>query len=93
MRRRDLLTALAAAVLAPVASAQTLPPELRIEWPQRLPRRVGVQQPGTGARFHLNGRFLGEVRDGQFTALFFGIWLAPWTSEPGLREALLGAVA
>ncbi len=181
MRRRDLLAALAAAALAPAASAQTLPPELRIEWPQMPPRRIGqarmrflglpvydialwapvalrpdtveqqplalqidylrslsgeriaerslaemrrsgpidemraarwldemrrlfpdvaagdritgVQQPGTSARFHLNGRFLGEVRDARFPALFFGIWLAPWTSEPGLREALLGGAA
>ncbi|WP_374568763.1 chalcone isomerase family protein [Ideonella sp.] len=52
-------------------------------------RITGVQVPGQAARFHLNGRFVGELRDTRFTALFFGIWLARWTSEPGLRQALL----
>lgn len=52
-------------------------------------RVTGVQLPGQVARFHLNGRFVGELRDSRFTALFFGIWLARWTSEPGLRQALL----
>jgi hypothetical protein len=39
-------------------------------------RITGVQVPGLAARFHLNGRFVGELRDTRFTALFFGIWLA-----------------
>ena len=30
------------------------------------------------------------MRDAEFTRLFFGIWLSPRTSEPRLREALLG---
>lgn len=54
-------------------------------------RITGVQQPGQAARFHVNGRFAGELRDARFAALFFGIWLAPWTSEPRLRLQLLGA--
>jgi len=53
-------------------------------------RIIGVHQPGEGARFHLNGRLLGEVRDPTFARLFFGIWLSPRTSEPQLRAALLG---
>ncbi len=56
-------------------------------------RITGVQQPGQSARFHVNGRFVGELRDARFAALFFGIWLAPWTSEPQLRRQLLGAAA
>jgi len=55
-------------------------------------RITGVQWPGQAARFHVNGRFVGEVRDARFTALFFGIWLARWTSEPALRQALIGSV-
>lgn len=55
-------------------------------------RITGVQSPGQAARFHANGRFVGEVRDARFTALFFGIWLARWTSEPALRQALIGSV-
>lgn len=54
-------------------------------------RITGVQWPGQAARFHTNGRFSGEVRDPRFAELFFGIWLAPWTSEPTLRQALLGS--
>jgi hypothetical protein len=53
-------------------------------------RITGVHRPGEGARFHFNGRFLGEVRDATFARLFFGIWLSPRTSEPELRAALLG---
>lgn len=56
-------------------------------------RITGVQQPGQAARFHVNGRFAGELRDARFAALFFGIWLAPWTSEPQLRRQLLGAAS
>jgi len=54
-------------------------------------RITGVFRPGEGARFHVNGRFVGEVRDAAFARLFFGIWLSPRTSEPQLRSALLGS--
>jgi hypothetical protein len=56
-------------------------------------RITGVQRPGTGARFFVNGRLQGELPDADFARLFFGIWLSPRTSEPALREALLGASA
>ena len=56
-------------------------------------RVTGVQRPGEGARFHVNGRFIGEVSDAAFARLFFGIWLSPRTSQPKLRAALLGASA
>jgi hypothetical protein len=52
-------------------------------------RITGVHLPGTGAQFWSNGRRLGEIRDSTFAKLFFGIWLAPQTSEPQLRQALL----
>ena len=53
-------------------------------------RLTGVQRPGVATRFFLNGQFRGEVADADFTRLFFGIWLSPRTSEPRLREQLLG---
>jgi Chalcone isomerase-like len=53
-------------------------------------RLTGVQRPGEAARFFVNGQARGEVRDAEFTRLFFGIWLSPRTSQPRLREALLG---
>ncbi len=52
-------------------------------------RMTGVQLPGVATRFFVNGKLTGEVRDAEFTRLFFGIWLAPHTSEPRLRAALL----
>jgi len=52
-------------------------------------RCTGVHAPGQGASFFLNSRSLGGIADGEFATLFFGIWLAPQTSEPGLRQALL----
>jgi hypothetical protein len=54
-------------------------------------RITGVQRPVETARFFVNGQPRGEVRDAEFTRLFFGIWLSPRTSQPRLREALLGA--
>lgn len=52
-------------------------------------RIAGLHVPGVGARFLLNGKPFGEVRDAAFAPLFFGIWLSPATSEPGLRQSLL----
>lgn len=53
-------------------------------------RITGVHLPGQGARFHVNGALRGEWRDADLAQRFFSIWLAPQTSEPALREALLG---
>jgi hypothetical protein len=53
-------------------------------------RITGVNVPGLGARFFVNGQLKGELRDPEFARLFFGIWLADSTSEPALRDALLG---
>ena len=54
-------------------------------------RLTGVHRvDDDAARFFHNGRLRGEWRDSDFARQFFGIWLAPATSEPALREALLG---
>ncbi len=52
-------------------------------------RITGVNLPGVGARFVVNGQVVGEIADAEFARLFFGIWLSPATSEPALRQALL----
>jgi hypothetical protein len=53
-------------------------------------RLTGLNLPGEGARFYLNGQRRGEVRDTEFARRFFGIWLAPQSSDSKLRAALLG---
>ncbi len=56
-------------------------------------RVTGINKPGMGAAYLVNGKSTGEIRDVEFARLFFGIWLSPKTSEPKLRSALLaGAV-
>ncbi|GAB4208122.1 MAG: chalcone isomerase family protein [Tibeticola sp.] len=53
-------------------------------------RITGIHEPGRGVRFLYNGQPRGgPVGDAVFAERFFGIWLAPQTSEPALREALL----
>ena len=54
-------------------------------------RLLGLYRPGQGVVFEQNGRTVGQVDDADFARLFFGIWLSPATSEPALRQALLGA--
>jgi len=54
---------------------------------------TGLHTPGVGARFWLNGQALPPVNDPEFSRLFFGIWLAPTTSEPQLRAALLAGTS
>ena len=53
-------------------------------------RLTGVHRPGEAARFFLNAKLQGELRDADFARRFFGIWLSAQTSEPKLRVALLG---
>ena len=53
-------------------------------------RITGVHLPEGLSRFFHNGSLRGEVRDAEFTRRFFGIWLGEATSEPSLRDSLLG---
>lgn len=57
---------------------------------QRGDRITGLHVPGSGARFYLNDRLLGEIADDAFSRAFFGIWLSPKTSQPRMRETLIG---
>lgn len=56
---------------------------------QKGDRIMGINRPGIGAQFLVNGKVSGEIRDVEFARLFFGIWLSPKTSEPKLRDILL----
>ncbi|MDN3988015.1 chalcone isomerase family protein [Zwartia vadi] len=50
---------------------------------------TGVYRPGEGATFYQQDREIGKVDDA-LARMFFAIWLDPRTSDPGLRQALLG---
>ena len=50
----------------------------------------GVKTIHSTTQFYQNDVFLGEVKDIQFTQRFFNIWLGEKTSEPKMRQTLLG---
>ena len=54
-------------------------------------RIAGAYRAGIapGVRFYLDGKVLADVSDGDFARAFFAIWLAPATTAPKLRSALL----
>lgn len=54
-------------------------------------RLLGLHDGRGDVRFFHNGRQTAQVSDADYARLFFGIWLAPQTSAPALRQALLGA--
>jgi len=60
---------------------------------QKGDRIMGINQPGIGAQFFVNGKASGDIRDSEFARLFFGIWLSPKTSEPKLRDFLLSGAS
>lgn len=53
-------------------------------------RISGQHAPGKGVRFWHNNQPAGQIEDAEFARQFFDIWLAPTTSDPGMRLALLG---
>lgn len=54
-------------------------------------RLTGLHLPNEGTRFFTDGRPGAELPDPRFARLFFGIWLAPGSSEPELRRKLTGS--
>ena len=42
------------------------------------------------AMFYLNNQFIGKIDDAPLSKAFFDIWLSPKTSDPDMRQALLG---
>lgn len=52
-------------------------------------RIAGVNRPGGGARFYVDGSFAGSIDEPEFARAFFAIWLDPRSRAPRLRESLL----
>lgn len=50
---------------------------------------TAVYQPGQGAVFYYQDKTTGTI-DNELARHFFAIWLDPRTSEPSLRQSLLG---
>lgn len=73
------------------AQAQNWQAAMRALFPNVGPgeRITGVNLPGAGAEFWVNGQRVGAVNDTDFARLFFGIWLDERTSEPKMRAQLL----
>lgn len=53
-------------------------------------RLTGIYKPGEGMQLWRGNQPLGGLRDAELARFFFGIWLSPSSSEPGLRKDLLG---
>jgi hypothetical protein len=51
---------------------------------------TGIANTDGSTAFYSNGKPIGVVRDPEFTRQFFNIWLGPKSSEPKLRQQLLG---
>ncbi|MEO8738502.1 MAG: chalcone isomerase family protein [Casimicrobiaceae bacterium] len=74
--------------------------EQRVRWGETLAKILpdvdagdqltGVNLPKRGVQFYQNGKLIGSIDDSAFARAFFGIWLAPASSEPALRQQLLG---
>ena len=73
------------------AQAQSWQMAMRTFFPNVGPgeRITGVNLPGVGVEFWVNGQRVGAVNDSTFARLFFGIWLDERTSEPKMRSQLL----
>lgn len=52
---------------------------------------IGVSIPGKEARFYNREKLIASVPDPDFAKAFFDIWLSEKSSEPRLRQKLLGA--
>jgi len=51
---------------------------------------IGVSVPGREARFYSHSKLIAVVPDPEFARAFFDIWLSEKTSEPKMRERLIG---
>lgn len=51
---------------------------------------TGIAHYGQKVEFFFNGEQIGQIEDPAFVSAFFDIWLSDKTSEPELRDQLLG---
>lgn len=53
---------------------------------------TGIVDSEQVSHFYLDDKPLGKVHDKEFSTWFFDIWLSQDTSQPKMRQQLLGAV-
>jgi len=51
---------------------------------------IGIRDDNKNTVFYKNDTKIGQINDPDFTKVFFDIWLSPQTSQPSMRQQLLG---
>ncbi|WP_022953257.1 chalcone isomerase family protein [Leucothrix mucor] len=93
--KRDLLTATDQQwqrLGLPQAQRQSWINQLHAIWPTvKSGDQLGFKLDSQGKNyFTYNGKNIGGVADAQFGQSFLAIWLSPKTSQPGIRQRLIG---
>lgn len=71
---------------------QAYPPVLAALWPDITKGdKLTLVVSERSSDFYFNERFLGRVNDDSFAQIFLAIWVSPNTSQPKLRQQLIGA--
>ena len=86
--------------IAEIKKQRVISTEMAQQWTSQLSalipsvkpgdRLTGVYQPSGDLIFWLGSKKLGAIKDAALSEAFMGIWLSTKTSEPKMREKLLG---
>ena len=87
---RDQLLSPLQSVCGIVEKRHTLPILSNVLMEKEGDRLTGVVTPTKASKFFYNGAYRGEVSDPAFADAFFGIWLSEKSSQPRVRNLLLG---
>ena len=86
--------------IAEIKKQRVISTEMAQQWTSQLSalipsvnpgdRLTGVYQPSGDLVFWLGSKKLGAIKDVALSEAFMGIWLSTKTSEPKMREKLIG---
>lgn len=77
----------------PEARYQAYSSKLQTIWPDIKPGdSLSMLMDDLGTAFYYNNSYVGTIEDAEFGPLFLDIWLAENTSQPDLRDELLGGL-
>lgn len=66
--------------------------QLQLLWPDiTAGDQLALLVEPTQSHFYFNSQYLGTIDDSQFGQIFLDIWLSEKTSQPDLRQSLIGA--